>query len=112
MRLRQFRIELCPLADKEHQESLRQYAHVFHRSGVICVSKAFESLPKRLQIALLLHESGHILAGSKGSEGAANRAAKDYSGVKIWYKDQMPYGDQLEWIRSEDVLRAKRALGL
>ena len=109
--MRAFVVEHCPAADEEHRKSKRQYAHVFHRPQVICVARAFEGLPNRLQIAILLHEAGHLLAGPRGGEDAANQAAKRYSGVTISYRDSR-YGDSLEWIRPEDVSRAKAALGL
>lgn len=110
--MRQFEVQTCPDAAKEHQNSRRQYAHVFHRQGVICVTKAFWTLPDQYQLGLLLHESGHLLVGPRGGEEAANRAAKRRSGITIWYRENTPYGENLEWIRREDVSRAQRFLGL
>jgi len=109
--MRQFEVRTCPIAVREHQRSCRQYAHVFHRKNVICVTKAFFKLPQQTRLALLLHEVGHLLVGDRPSEDAANRAVKRYSGVTIWYKDQ-PQGENLEWIRREDIQKAKKALGL
>ena len=107
-----YRVEHCPLADQEHRDAKRQYAHVFHRKNAICVAQAFYRLPRKTQVAILLHEAGHLLAGVNGSEAMANEKARAYSGVKLWYKDQPPYGEELEWIRPEDVSKAEEALGL
>lgn len=109
--MRQLSVETCSQADTEHKNSQRQYAHTFHRQGVICVSKAFWQLPERTRIAILLHEAGHILAGQRAGEVAANNAAERYSGVAIEYRDS-PHGQELEWIAPEDVAAAKEALGL
>lgn len=99
------------MATEEHRDSKRQYAHVFHRSNVICVSKGFFSLPETHQLALLLHEAGHVLAGQRGSEADANRAAYEASGVRIYYKDSK-YGPELEWIEPAEKGRAREFLGL
>ena len=107
----QFPVIECPLANEEHRKAQRQYAHTFHREGQICVARAFYRLPERLQLAILLHEAGHILAGPRGGEQAANNAASRYSGVKIRYQDG-PFGEELESIQAQDVSRVRKYLGL
>jgi len=109
--MRQLSVEECSKADKEHRASKRQYAHVFHRDGIICVSRAFWKLPERLRLAILLHEAGHVLAGPRGGELAANRAAERYSGIPIEYRS-CKHGEELESISSRYVAQAKEALGL
>lgn len=109
--MRQFPVEECAQANQEHHDCQRQYAHVFHKDGVICVAHAFWTLPERLRLAILLHEAGHILAGPRGGEVAANRAAERYSGVPIAYRD-CRFGTELEWIDPKHVNQAKIALGL
>ncbi len=109
--MRQLTVEECSQANREHQKSQRQYAHTFHRDGVICVSRAFWKLPERLRLAILLHEAGHILAGRRGGELAANRAAERYSGVPIEYQDS-EHGESLELISARHVRRAREALGI
>ena len=112
MRLRQFRVEHCSLADKEHQESGRQYAHVFHRNGAICVSSAFESLPTRLKIAILLHETGHLLAGPRGGEDAANRSARDVFRCEDLVQGSNALRGSVGMDQIGGCARAKKALGL
>jgi len=90
-------IRLCKAADAEHVKSQRQYAHVFHRKNVICICSAMRTLPDTWALAILLHEVGHLLAGPRGSEAAANDAVFHASGLRVRYKDG-PYGEQLEWI--------------
>lgn len=106
-----YAVEICRDADREHEKSQRQYAHVYHRQNVICVARDFYKLPNRHRLALLLHEVGHLLAGRGGGEMAADRAAYDLSGVKIYYEDGR-YGEQLESIKPEDYRKARKALGI
>src|SRR5271165_5781590 len=109
--MRQFTVSECPQANQEHQSSERQYAHVFHKDGQICVARAFWDLPERLRLAILLHEAGHILAGPRGGELAANRAVERESGIPIEYRD-CRFGNELESISARHVAQAKAFLGL
>lgn len=99
----------CKEADAEHRKSFRQYAHTFHYSNTICLCSAFESLSEQWQLAIFLHEIGHLLAGYEASEADANRAIELVTNIKIHYKDGH-FGKKLEWISREDVSRAKKAL--
>jgi len=109
--MRTVRVETCPLANQEHQHSHRQYAHVFHYDRLVCVAKAFWDLPERIRLAILLHEVGHILAGEPAGEKAANNAIERASGIDIQYRDS-EWGENLEWIRPDDVVAAKEYLGI
>jgi hypothetical protein len=108
---RETKIRVCKIANEDHAESVRVYAHTFHRKNVICVADAFWDLPEIYQVAILLHEVGHLLAGQRASEDAANKAVKKASGVTIWHKDTR-YGEELEWISPSNKKRAKEFLGL
>ena len=109
--LRTYPVLTCSLADREHLASRRQYAHVFHRQGIICIARAFHSLPLSYRLGLLLHECGHLLAGPTAGEDAANRAIHRHTGIPLYYRDS-PGGKEVEWVRPRDVNRARRALGL
>jgi hypothetical protein len=85
----------CPLADHQHAQNMRQYAHTFHHDNTICVARALWKLPKKHREAVLLHEIGHLLVGPEGSEEDANQAVEDATGVHIYYVDS-PYGVRLE----------------
>lgn len=89
------RIKLCKDADAEHHKSERQYAHVGHRKGTICIAYAFNRLPLKLQLGILLHELGH-LAGAEG-EDEADRLATKLFGVKVKREDT-EYGAKLETV--------------
>lgn len=102
---RLFRLVHCPLADREHEQSRRQYAHVFHRQGVVCVADAFADLPHEHQLGIALHEVGHLIAGRHASERAATRAIEDASGIPVDYVDSR-YGRRLERISPRDRARA------
>lgn len=104
--VRHYSVKQCDQCDQEHADSKRQYAHTFHKMNTICVAKAFYDLPQSWQFAILLHEVGHLLAGPKGSEDAANKAAQKASGIPIVYKDG-PYGEELEWIPAKYKTQAK-----
>lgn len=107
------KVEHCKGADKEHEESKRQYAHTLHRSGVICVARSFFQLPETHRLGLLLHEVGHVLLAHRPrhTEEDADEAARKASGVRVYYKDGAA-GPDVEWIRPEDKERARKFLGL
>ena len=98
-------VDTCALADEEHDKSLRQYAHVLHHPGVICVADAFFGLPEDIRCGLLAHEVGHLLAVQRDanhSEKAADRAVFVSYGLVIRYRDS-EYGDNLECLDKKDV---------
>lgn len=101
----------CRLADEEHAASRRQYAHVFHKADTICVADAFFDLPQTTQLALLLHEVGHRLAGMRAREETANKAVKEASGIHIHYRNGR-YGERLEWIAPSKKQAAREFLGI
>lgn len=78
------KVQLCPLAKKHHQESPRQFAHVFHRRDTICVTPEFYNLPQLYRLGILLHECGHLNLFSRGhSEQEADEMAEIISAVPI-----------------------------
>jgi hypothetical protein len=97
-----FVFKVCADADRDHEKSLRQYAHVGpHGDNVICVAAAFLDLPREHRDALVAHEIGHLIAYPDGSEAAADAAFKVLTGVTIRYKDG-PHGDCLQWLTPKD----------
>jgi hypothetical protein len=100
--LQPFVVSLCDEADRDHAESLRQYAHVGpHGERAICIARSFMDLPREHRGALFGHEIGHLIAMPDDSEAAADSAFEVLTGVKIRYKDS-PHGDCLQWITPED----------
>jgi hypothetical protein len=85
----------CRIAQRDHEENRRQYAHTFHYPGTICLAREFWELPKEFRDGILLHEIGHMLAGPEGTEAEATEAAERFFGVEIRYVDS-PYGKNLE----------------
>ena len=90
------KVRTCALANREHEESKRQYAHVGHKDGTICVANAFFSLPLEFRWGILYHELGH-LAGAEG-EMEADRRAEELFGVRIERVDSR-YGSNLQRLR-------------
>ena len=74
----------CHLAEKDHAEAERYYAHTFHMVGTICVCEAFGELPTGSQYGVLLHEFGHIYGGKE--ECDADLFSDECLGVDIAYK--------------------------
>lgn len=93
----------CALAEKEHREKLRWYAHTYHYENTICVCNAFWDLPKDNREAIILHEIGHLAAGPSGNEQDANNAAEALFGTKIRYADS-PYGRKLETLKRSNPM--------
>lgn len=85
----------CALAERDHKEDIRNYAHTYHYENTICLAEAFWELPRQYRDGIILHEIGHLIAGSHGSEDEANEAAYEWSGSRIQYVDS-PYGRHLE----------------
>jgi predicted HD phosphohydrolase len=78
---------------------------------VICVARSFWDLPENIVLAILLHEMGHIYAGPRGDEEAANKQIKERAGIVIYCRDS-PYGEQLEYIPAKFNSHAKQFLGV
>lgn len=96
--MKKIEVKHCHQADFEHAQSIRQYAHTFHRPGnVICVAKAFWDLPYHHQLGLYIHEVGHLLAPNEKDELMVDRIGSQYFGVPI-YRIDSPYGKNLETV--------------
>lgn len=97
-------IKPCKLADKDHIESLRQYAHTYHIKGnVICVAGAWATLPIGIQMGLIAHEVGHLLAGHvEHAEEEADRLANKFFGITIRYRNSS-YGKNLQYLSDKDT---------
>lgn len=100
-------IRRCALADREHKESERQYAHVHHAKGknIICVAGAWVMLPLQSEMGLIAHELGHLLAGDKEhTEDEADRLGNKFFSVTIKYKNTI-YGDRLQYVSHRDAMK-------
>lgn len=88
-RLDWVRWSYCKEADDEHAESSRQYMHVLHYPGVICVAHAAHGLPRENLEGLFAHEFGHLLLeydGRSQGERAADRVVRQ-RGLQVRYTD-------------------------
>lgn len=86
----------CHLAEKDHVEAERYYAHTFHLVNAICVCEAFSELPTGTQYGILLHEFGHLYGGRE--ECDADLWPDERLGVEIGYK-----GDGVQWVKPSIV---------
>lgn len=103
------RAEYCSEIDGQRAAGdQRAYAHVDHHDDVVCVAHAFDDLPLRNQVGVLLHELGHL--ADEGDtvlstrelekaaaiydpdriheEAAANQLVLDLMGIEVLYDDQ------------------------
>ena len=104
------KVKLCQLAKKHHEESPRQFAHVFHKRNTICVTPEFYDLPQTYQAGILLHEIGHFqLSRFKHSEEDADEFAQEMSGVEIIRKSYRGM-KKLECVRLSERGAAVRSM--
>jgi hypothetical protein len=54
----------CADANAAHRRKHRQYMHVQHYPGVVCVAGAASRLGKKSLLGLFMHEFGHLLGGA------------------------------------------------
>ncbi len=74
----------CHLAEKDHAEADRYYAHTLHIAATICVCEAFGELSTGSQYGVLLHEFGHIYGGRE--ECDADLFSDEMLGVDLQYR--------------------------
>lgn len=68
------RAAACPMADREHAASWRQFMHTFHRPGVVCFARAAETeLFEPELLGMLMHEFGHLAAARLRRPAHASR---------------------------------------
>lgn len=110
-------IKICPVADKDHKISKRNYAHVFHYKNTICVAHDYIHLPMNYWSGILAHEIGHLLTGEKGCnklediecEESADNAFKKKSDIIIKYKNSN-YGHSLQYLSNGDIVKFDKFL--
>lgn len=97
-------IKKCSQADKEHKNSTRQYAHTFHKKGVICLAGAWKDLSIEQHMGIIAHEIGHLLVGEiEHSELEADKAANKFFDIRIHYEDSK-YGNHLQYLNLNDTM--------
>ena len=75
----------CRVAELDHAQDGRVFAHVFHHAGlIICLCRAFDKLPLGHRIGILLHEIGHLM--SDGGEAEADLWVQDNLDIDIDFK--------------------------
>lgn len=101
-----YKLKLCPLAKKHHQESTRSFAHVFHLPKTICLTPEFYNLPQGYQLGILVHEFGHLALGRKQhTEEAADRRGSLIANALVIRKTYRGMKN-LEYIRRQDTKKA------
>jgi hypothetical protein len=107
------KIAWCQKAQQDHNRSKRQYAHVLHKDGVICVCKEFWELPNSHYYGVLAHEVGHLLsdaADEESDEEQADHHAEQFFGVELHYRSGK-WGRKLQYLKEWDVTKVKDDLG-
>jgi hypothetical protein len=94
----------CGIADRDHEDSIRQYAHTMHYKNTICIAGEWRGLPINFQMGVIAHEVGHLLFGSTDhTEQDADKAANKFFDIKIKYKDSS-HGKRLQWLSLNDTM--------
>lgn len=94
----------CGIADRDHKNSLRQYAHTLHYRNTICIAGVWAKLPIDYQMGVIAHEVGHLLAGNvEHSEEEADSLANKFFHIRIRYKNGV-YGKHLQWLSLNDIM--------
>lgn len=108
------KIKHCKIAEEDHKDCKRWYAHTFHYQGsdnhqgsvesreIICVAKDFDNLPIEHKMGILAHEIGHLIAGYEADEITADITAKNALGVRIRYMNS-EYGRNLQFLNKADI---------
>lgn len=104
------RLAICGLAERDHKKSKRQYAHVGHVVGVICVCEAFYELPLEYADAILLHELAHLVYPDEEDEAEVDVAAAELFEIPVGRMADTKYGKDLQFIGKRDVSRAEKVL--
>ena len=77
----------CAKADREHEESERQYMHTYCKRDAICVARAATELNREQLIALIAHEVAHVLMGDRPGEYEADRIGSKIVGRIRYSRD-------------------------
>ena len=93
---RMYVIQACRMAEKDHHDDLRVYAHVFHGPDMtICLCKAYSKLTLGHKIGIMVHEIGHLM--SDGGEAEADLWVHEHLGINIDFKATV------QWVEPEVV---------
>ena len=92
-RITSVKLKYCKMVDEERgdkktKEQKRSYAHTYHKSDVICISRDFFKLPMKHQRGILYHEIGHILTPG-GDEHDADKFMFDNFKIEIKYDNSL-----------------------
>jgi len=102
--LSRVRMAYCPLADREHRKSWRQFSHACHRKDVVCWARASgKDLADPEIDGIAAHEIGHVIGdslefrrhrasrgrgkGDRATEMEANFIARMF-GVELYYNER------------------------
>ena len=97
-------LKRCALADKEHKNSTRQYAHTYHHKNVICLAGAWKDISMDHQMGILAHEVGHLITGvADHTELEADKVANKFFNIHIRYKGSK-YGERLQYLTLSDTM--------
>jgi hypothetical protein len=97
----------CPLVRRTRKASPRAFMHTLHAPGKVCVAREAAGLDSEHLCGLFLHELGHPMATSawgRSEQEDADRAVKEFLGVKIHYKGDL----LLEWVPTHVLMRIMR----
>jgi hypothetical protein len=105
-------IRICVLANHDHADSPRVFAHTLHVEEYICVSHNFELLADSYQFGIMFHEFAHLFCEylyEEHTEEDADDFSRIELGIPLVYDTSLEVQciplDDLERIFSEDDTR-------
>lgn len=75
-------------------QGARSFMHTGHYPNAVCAFPGSDKLGENYLFGLLLHEFGHLGAGTDLGERAADRWILDRTGIRIQYKTEL----DVEWV--------------
>jgi len=95
----------CNQCEDAHRTDRRLYSHALHIPGAICWCQAAMDLEPNSLTGICLHEYGHLLAGNREDEVAAEAAADVLLLERFEIKMQYRGRHLLQWVDLGKIIK-------
>jgi len=86
-------------------QGARSFMHTGHYPNAVCAFSGSDKLGENYLFGLLLHEFGHLGAGTEQGERAADQWIFERTGIRIQYKTEL----DIEWVDEWTLRRILQA---